>query len=129
MYNFKKAFTLIELLLVIAIISILAGVIMVKVSSSSNQSKTVAALQTMRSTLPYATECYMKSANLNTNPAPTPSVTTICSITNTTFPDLNTAKTGYSYNLVAPGANYSSTNATIGHTITCDAAAATCTVT
>ena len=121
MYNFKKAFTFVELLIVIAIIGVLAAVIFVRVSNSSSQSKTAAALQTMRSILPYATECYMKTSSLNT-PAKDAYV---CGSSGATFPDLNNAKTGYIYN----GGTVSSYSALGDKTITCDAATAKCTVT
>ncbi|NTW27206.1 MAG: prepilin-type N-terminal cleavage/methylation domain-containing protein [Candidatus Moranbacteria bacterium] len=53
----KKAFTLVEILLVVAIIGILSGVVLVSTRTSLDKSKAAAAITTMSSILPELVTC------------------------------------------------------------------------
>lgn len=56
----QKGFTLIELIVVMTIIAILAGAILVGMDQQRKKARYAQALQTVKSILPYAIECYMK---------------------------------------------------------------------
>ena len=64
----KKGFTLVELLVVIAIIGILAAVVLVSLSSQRMKAQESSALQSLRSTTPYAMECVLKGKALAGTP-------------------------------------------------------------
>jgi prepilin-type N-terminal cleavage/methylation domain-containing protein len=55
-----KGFTLVELLVVIAIIGILAAVVLVSLSSYRARANQSSAVQSIKSALPFATDCAMK---------------------------------------------------------------------
>ncbi len=61
----KKGFTLVELLLVMAIIGILAGVIMVGMGSSRKKARVTSALKTADSIVAEAAECYLKNGTFS----------------------------------------------------------------
>lgn len=56
----NKAFTLIELMVAIAIIGILAGVVLVSMSSYAKRARQTAALQTASSVMPAAMKCALE---------------------------------------------------------------------
>lgn len=56
----REGFTLIELLLVIAIIGILAGAVLVSISGQRSKAVLTKQLETEKSVLPYAIDCYMR---------------------------------------------------------------------
>ena len=57
----KKGFTLVELLLVMAIIGILAGIIMVGMSSSRKRAKVSSALKTANGVVAELAHCYLNN--------------------------------------------------------------------
>jgi len=61
----RKGFTLVELLLVMAIIGILAGIIMIGMSSSRKRSKVTAALETANSVKSELAHCYLNNATVD----------------------------------------------------------------
>ena len=124
----QKGFTLVELLIVIAIIGVLAGVVMVSSAGSVEKSKRASAMTTMSSVLPELVACQDDGFGLNAyNTA-----STICNDASHTvkWPDINT-KTGYT---VTAGAatnaqilSYTFTAAKTGQiTITCSYATNDC---
>lgn len=120
-YNLNNGFTLIEIILVVAIIALLAGAIIASTSSAKNKSHKASAMQTMRSLLPYATECYMKASSLNTSPIV--NVTQICPVVAIVFPAFD-SKTTWGYS-VGSSTTYVANNGG-SETITCDAATGRC---
>lgn len=61
----NKGFTLIELLLVIAIIGILAAAILVGISGQRQKARRASALESAKSIMPYAVDCYMRAEALS----------------------------------------------------------------
>jgi len=86
----EKGFTLVELLLVIAIIGILASILMVGMGAWRKKTKAVSVMETNRSALGYAIECYLRDKEL-TDPSDSGN---ICSGSSITWPAL---KYGYIY--------------------------------
>ncbi|HBP01352.1 MAG TPA: hypothetical protein DD454_04055 [Candidatus Moranbacteria bacterium] len=74
----KRAFTLIELLMVIAIIAILASVITVSLNASKNRAITASLRSSLQSIHATAVQCRDIGASLNTGPFPVNSGTPIC---------------------------------------------------
>lgn len=62
--NLEKGFTLIELLTAIAIIGILASTIFVSLSGQRDRAKLASAMQTGKSVVPSAVECFMTNKTL-----------------------------------------------------------------
>jgi len=60
----KKGFTLVEMLLVLAIVGILAGAVFAMIGNSDD-ANTKSALSTAKSVMPYAQECMFKGNNLS----------------------------------------------------------------
>ncbi len=121
-----KGFTLIEMLLVIAIIGILAAVVFAMIGNSDN-SKRKAALSTARSVLTYVQECYFNKNTLN---APTDddnkgtdSGDIICDDTITEWPELSVEEC--SYNITGDYTYEVQCGGGIGN-IECDAENGTC---
>ncbi|HOW60906.1 MAG TPA: type II secretion system protein [Candidatus Moranbacteria bacterium] len=92
-FSRKKGFTLLELLIVMAVIVILVAAIIAATNSSREKSHKASALQTMRSILPYATDCYMRSQAIPINPS---AGSPVCSGANANFPAFDT-KIGWGY--------------------------------
>ena len=91
----RRGFTLIELMIVIAIIGILAGVVTVSMKSSVDKSKRASALTSAASVLPELVTCEDDGGTVS---APSGN-TRICSASgheNANWPDI-TAKTGWAY--------------------------------
>jgi type IV pilus assembly protein PilA len=58
--KYSKGFTLVELLVVIAIIGILAAVVLVSLSSQRAKANESAAIQSVKSGLPFAMDCMIR---------------------------------------------------------------------
>jgi prepilin-type N-terminal cleavage/methylation domain-containing protein len=94
--NKNKAFTLIEIMVTIAIIGILAGVVLVSMSSYRDRARATAALQTLSSAMPFATKCALEGKKLNFegNGNATPKGgTLICDGSSGAWPELGTEST------------------------------------
>ena len=89
----NKAFTLIELMVAIAIIGILAAVVIVSVSGTRDKAKSAAALQVAKSVMPAAIDCNLRGQALNTWSSATDGGNYICNGSSFTWPTLNTPST------------------------------------
>ena len=119
MKKMKKGFTLIELLIVIAIIGILAGVILVSTSTARNKARRTSAMESVRSVLPFLTECNMSGATITaaTNNATTAVTACTSGGAAVNYPGLNGGSTS--------GCNYSGSTATSVN-VTCGAGSFAC---
>jgi len=94
----QQAFTLIELMVAIAIIGILAGVVIVSVSGSRDKAKSTAALKVLQSIMPAAIECNMRGQTLGGWGSATEGGNYICNGSGFSWPTLNTPSTsGWSW--------------------------------
>jgi type IV pilus assembly protein PilA len=96
-YQKFRGFTLVEMLLVIAIIGILAGAVYAMIGNSDD-ANTKSALSTAKSIMPYAQECVFKGENLG---SPTDNHTgggDLCSGSETTWPGVAPVDCSYSTN-------------------------------
>ncbi|MEI7621913.1 MAG: type II secretion system protein, partial [Candidatus Moraniibacteriota bacterium] len=127
----RQGFTLIELLIVIAIIGILAGVILVSTNTGRDKARKSAALQAVKSGMPYLAECNAAGAPLSLLAAGSSGGVTACTVngsTETLYPAINNGSTkGCTYNAIAAAATTFVVNCgvTVG-TFTCDIATGSC---
>ena len=114
----QKAFTLIELLIVIAIIGILASIVLVSLSSARMRSKDAAALSSMQSLFLKVSECALAGGSI-VHPTSTQTSTgggNICSLASVpgTWPDLSKTNYRYHYDTVATNRHHYNTIVTSG---------------
>lgn len=126
----KQGFTLVELLLVMAIIGILAGVIMVGMGSSRKKARVTSALKTADSVLAEAAECYLKNGTFSGPTSPSTGGGVICIGSSSQWPELakkcnyNNFNAGaFTFDIVC---NVSSNNPS-GDVIQCNVGNASCT--
>lgn len=117
-YSLNKGFTLVEILLVVAIIGILAGVLMVGIGSQRERARGVAALESVRGVMPFIAECYLKNNSINVPDAD--GGESICG-TGISYPAIGSGSTiGCGYTGGGGGGNAAITVACNAGTITCD---------
>ncbi len=84
----EEGFTLIELLTTVAIIGILASTIFVSLSGQRKRAKLASAMETSRSVVPAAIECYMTNKILTGPNAPATGGGVVCAGSTTSWPSL-----------------------------------------
>ncbi|EKE25534.1 MAG: hypothetical protein ACD_5C00127G0004 [uncultured bacterium] len=107
-FHVRKAFTLIELLIVIAIIGTLASIVLVSTNSSRDKAKMAKALMSMRSLSTMANACTISSGTLNLPVSNGNPGTTVCNNAPETLPDI--ANTSFTYCAQGCGGWYSGTD-------------------
>lgn len=97
----NKAFTLVEIMVAIAIVGILAGVVMVSISSYADRARSTAALQTASSVMPAAMKCVLEGKSISptgSSYAKPTAGNSICDGSSFTWPALGTSSTsGWEY--------------------------------
>ncbi len=93
MKNNYKGFTLVELLTVIAIIGILAGVLFISLGKQRERARTASAMTTVKSIMPYAQECLFKGESLTAMPVTVGAA--ICLNSKTNWPDIGPIECSY----------------------------------
>jgi prepilin-type N-terminal cleavage/methylation domain-containing protein len=113
-----KGFTLVEILLVIAIIGILASVLFMNMGGQRARARGHAALESMGSALPYVSECYLQNGTVQSPSSGGP----VCSLpTGMTYPVIGSGSTsGCSYISGGGAGNADIVVTCAAGTITCD---------
>ena len=129
----NKGFTLVELLVAIAIIGILASVVLISLLSQRNKAKFSNVVSGAASTAPYTAECYVRGVNLATAPNPFVANTAICAGAGINWPNPGFSQTGLNCHY---GATTNTTFSIVCNTsgvagqdalVTCDATTGACT--
>ncbi len=126
-FNKFRGFTLIEMLLVVAIIGILAGAVYAMIGNSDN-ANTKSALSTAKSIMPYAQECMFKGSDLGSPSNNHTGGGSLCPDSETTWPGIGPTLCDYG-TITADTWVIDCSFSGNPTAITCDAAAGTCTVT
>lgn len=122
-----KGFTLIEMLLVIAIIGILAGAVFAMIGNSDD-AKTKSALSTAKSIVPYAQECLFKGNDLNSPNNAQSGGGDICNDSQTVWPGISVTECSYDIPVGSSTWVIDCSGFNVPTTISCDAQDGECIV-
>ena len=120
MKNKKSGFTLIELMVAIAIIGILAAVVMVSLSGQRAKARAVNALRAGGSIMPAFMECSLRGRTIPDRGVNVNGGQEICDGSGVSWPNLNTTQTAGCYTAMHPSLNSGSPNSSF-FSIYCDA--------